>query len=167
MIKTYIKKLPVFTVLLLTFGACDLERLESAQEVADGGGTLDTFTAYTIDATDPTGSNVYGRIVFWKTDLDQTLVQISLYNTITDVLHPALLVAGAAGTGTTTMMPLDEVDGNTGELSDNKFFLIADPSFYESILALDAHVSIVLSATDDTIVATGNLGVHAEPVDMN
>ncbi|MEO9512370.1 MAG: hypothetical protein ABJN84_14515 [Flavobacteriaceae bacterium] len=167
MIKTYIKKLSVFTVLLIAFSSCNIERLESAQETAEGGGTIDTFTAYTIDSSDPTGSNVYGRIVFWKTDLDQTLVQISLYNTIDDILHPAILVDGAAGVGTTTLMTLDEVDGSTGELSDNKFFLISDTAFYDSISVLDAHVSISLSPSDDTIVAMGDIGANADPVDSN
>lgn len=167
MIKTYISKISILTLLLVTFSSCDLEPLESAQEVAEGGGTLDTYTAYTIDSTDPAGSNVFGRIVFWKTDLDQTLIQISLYNTITDIMHPALLIDGAAGVGTTTMMTLDEVDGSTGELSDSKFFLIADTAFYDSITSLDAHVSISLSPTDATIVATGDLGTHAEPVETN
>lgn len=167
MIKTYIKKLSVFTVLLITFSSCDLEPLESAQEVAEGGGTLDTYTAYTINSTDPTGSNVYGRIVFWKTDLSQTLVQISLYNTVADIMHPVLLVDGAAGIGTATMMTLDDVDGSTGELTTSKFFLIADTAYYDSITTLDAHVSISLSPTDDTIVATGDLGINAEPVETN
>lgn len=167
MIKTYIKKLSVFTVVLITFVSCDLERLESAQETAVGGGTLDTFTAYTIASTDPSGSNVYGRIVFWQTSLDQTLVQISLYNTIDDTLHPVLLVDGAAGVGTTTMMILDDVNGSTGELATNKFFLIADTAFYDSVTSLDAHVSIALSSDDSTIVAAGDIGINAEPVDSN
>lgn len=167
MIKTYIKRVSIFMLVLVAFGSCDLERLESAQSAADGGGTIDTYTAYTINPTDPTGSNVYGRIVFWKTDLSQTLVQISLYNTVADIMHPAILVEGAAGIGTTTMMTLDEVDGSTGELSDNKFFLIADTAYYDSIITLDAHVSISLSPTDDTIVATGDIGINAEPVETN
>lgn len=165
--KAYINRISFLIVVLITFNSCDLERLESAQSVADGGGTLDTYTAYTIASTDPMGSNVYGRIVFWKTDLDQTLVQISLYNTIDDIFHPAVLVDGAAGIGTTTMMTLDDVDGSTGELSTNKFLLIPDTSFYDSISGLDAHVSIALSATDATIVASGDLGINAEPVDSN
>lgn len=167
MIKTYIEKLSVFTILILVLSSCDLERLESAQETAEGGGTIETFTAYTIDSTDPMGSNVYGRIVFWKTDLDQTLVQISLYNTIDDILHPAVLVNGAAGVGTTTMMAIDDVDGSTGELSTNKFFLIADTAFYDSVATLDAHVSVSLSASDATIVAAGDIGANADPVDSN
>lgn len=165
--KTYIARLILVTLVLFVANSCDLERLESAQEVAEGGGTLDRFTAYTIDSTDPMGSNVYGRIVFWKTDLDQTLVQISLYNTVADFLHPAILVEGAAGIGTSEMMTLDEVDGSTGELSDSKFFLIPDTAYYDTITTLDAHVSISLSPTDGIIVATGNLGINADPVDSN
>ncbi len=165
--KTYINKISVLALLLITFSSCDLEPLQSAQEVAEGGGTLDSYIAYTIDSTDPTGSNVYGRIVFWKTDLSQTLVQISLYNTVADFLHPAVLVEGAAGAGTNTMMTIDDVDGNTGELATNKFFLIADTAFYDSITTLDTHVSIALSPSDDTIVATGDIGINAEPVETN
>ena len=167
MIKTYTHKIGILILLLTVLSSCDLEPLESAQEVAAGGGTLDTYTAYTIASTDPEGTNVNGRIVFWKTDLNQTLVQISLFNTVPDILHPALIVDGAAGVGTTVMMPLDEVNGTTGELSDNKFFLIADTAFYDSVTSLDAHVSIRLSAADDTIVATGNLGTNADPVETN
>ncbi|WP_299797706.1 hypothetical protein [uncultured Maribacter sp.] len=167
MIKQYIEKISILTLLLIAFSSCSLERLESAQEVAEGGGTINTFTAYTIDSTDPMGSNVYGRIVFWKTELNQTLVQISLYNTIEDTLHPAVLIDGEVGVGTSVSMTLDDVDGTTGELADNKFFLISDTSFYDSIASLDAHVSIALSTDDDTVVAEGNIGTNATPVDSN
>lgn len=167
MIKQYIEKVSILTLLLIAFSSCSLERLESAQEVAEGGGTIDTFTAYTIDSTDPMGSNVYGRIVFWKTELDQTLVQISLYNTIEDTLHPAVLIDGEVGVGTSVSMTLDDVDGTTGELADNKFFLISDTSYYDSIASLDAHVSISLSSDDATVVAEGNIGANAMPVDSN
>ena len=167
MIKTYIKQLSVILLVLVAFSSCQLDRLESAQSAADGGGTIDTFTAYTIDSTDPKGSNVYGRIVFWKTELDQTLVQISLYNTIEDTLHPAILVDGLAGVGTTTIMTLDDVDGTTGELATSKFYLITDTTFYDSLAELDAHVSVSLSASDDTIVAIGDIGANADPVDSN
>lgn len=167
MIKSYINKISFLVLLVITFGSCDLEPLQSAQEVAEGGGTLETYTAYTINSTDPMGSNVYGRIVFWKTDLDQTLVQISLYNTIEDIMHPAVLIDGAAGVGTAVMMPLDAINGSTGEFSTSKFFLISDTSFYDGVMALDAHVSISLSDSDDTIVATGDIGINVDPVDMN
>jgi len=77
MIKTYINKVVCLIAMLVIFNACDLKRLEPAQETAEGGGTVETFTAYAIASVDPT-TNISGRVVFWKTDLDQTLVQISL-----------------------------------------------------------------------------------------
>lgn len=173
--KRYITRLSLLTIFLLAFSSCELERLESAQETAPGGGTLTEFKAYTIESTDPMGSNVNGRIVFWKTNLEQTLVQISLYNTIPGELHPALIFEGAVGTDVTTMMTLDSVDGDSGELSQSKFFIIPDTDFYDSIEedvdaginGLDAHINIYLNPTDDTIVATGNIGSNADPVASN
>ena len=95
------------------------------------------------------------------------MVQISLFNTIPDFLHPALILEGAAGTGGATMVTLDEVSGDTGELNENKLFLISDTAFYDTVVTMDSHVNIYLSEMDDTIVATGNLGANAEPVEMN
>jgi hypothetical protein len=165
--KTYIPRLSLIAAVLLVFSSCDLERLEAETAAAPGGGTLTEFTAYTIDSTDPDGSNVNGRIVFWETSLDQTLVQISLYNTIPGLLHPALVLEGAAGLGGPTMLTLDEVSGDTGELNENKLYLISDTGFYDTITTMDSHISIYLSPSDDTIVATGDLGINAEPVDSN
>lgn len=164
--KTYIKNTILFLA-VVTFLSCEQERLDPVLTTADGGGTLNTYTAYTIDSTDPEGSNVYGRIVFYQTTTEQTLVQIALYNTVDGLMHPALIIDGAAGMGTTTMMALDTVDGSDGEFSSSKFFVITDSAFYDSVTSLDAHVSISLSAADDTIIATGNLGVNAEPVETN
>ena len=167
MIKTYIQRISIVTLLLMSFGSCDIERLDSAQEVAEGGGTLTNFTAYTIEPTDPDGSNVFGRVVFWQTDLDQTLVQVSLYNTVPGLQHPVLILEGAVGTSTATDIDLATVSGETGELDANKFFLIADTTFYDTLPTLDAHISIFLSESDDTVVASGNLGANADPVETN
>ena len=90
-----------------------------------------------------------------------------MYNTIEDTFHPAVIIDGAVGVGTSVLTTLDDVDGTTGELTENKFFLIADTSFYDSLETLDAHVSIALSTVDDTIVAEGNIGANATPVDSN
>jgi len=165
--KTNIKNLSLVTLFLMIVSSCELERLDAATEAAPGGGTLSEYTAYTIDSTDPDGSNVFGRIVFWKTPLDQTLIQVSLYNTIDGLMHPALLLQGASGTSTTTLLELDDVSGSSGEFSTDKFVLIPDTSFYESIEGLDANVSIFLSDNDNTIVASGDIGMNAMPVDSN
>ncbi|MEH6512510.1 MAG: hypothetical protein V7734_05355 [Maribacter arcticus] len=164
--KTYIKHI-VILVVTIGFFSCEQERLEPILTTADGGGKLTTYTAYTIDSTDPDGSNVYGRIVFWKSTLDQTLVQISLYNTVPGLLHPALIIDGAVGSGGTAMITLDNVSGETGELDTSKFYVITDTSFYDSISSMDSHIDIYLSTTDDTLVATGDLGSNADPVEYN
>lgn len=157
-------------LLVLVFGlfSCEQERLEPILTTAEGGGTLNEYVAYDIPSTDPAGSNVYGRVVFYKTTLNQTLVQISLYNTIDDLMHPALVLAGPTGTNTSTVLALDNIDGNTGEFSESKFFIITDTAFYDSLEGeaanLDAHVSIYLSDADDTVVAAGDIGINALPV---
>ncbi|CAM3556858.1 hypothetical protein ZORO111903_19725 [Zobellia roscoffensis] len=164
--KTYKTIILIFTVALGLL-SCEQERLEPVLTTAEGGGTLSTYLAYTIESTDPSGSNVYGRVVFYKTTLDQTLVQVSLYNTVEDLMHPALILDGAIGTETTTVTTLDTVDGSTGEFASSKFFVITDETYYDAIETMDAHINIYLSATDDTIVASSDLGLNAEPVESN
>lgn len=166
MIKTTLKSITCMVALLLIF-SCEQERLEPELGVAPGGGTLTTFMAYTIDSTDPDGSNVYGRIVFWKDNLNRTLVQVSLYNTVPDLLHPALILGGSTATAGATLITLDNVSGNTGELNNSKFYIITDTAFYGSLDSLNAHINIYLSGSDDTIVASGNLGANAAPVASN
>ncbi len=157
-------------LLIVVFGmfSCEQERLEPILTTAEGGGTLNEYVAYDIPSTDPTGSNVYGRVVFYKTTLSQTLVQISLYNTVADLLHPALVLEGPTGTTMSTILTLDTIDGGTGEFSNSKFFIITDTAFYDSLegeaASLNAHVNIYLSDADDTIVASGDIGVNATPV---
>ena len=165
--RQYINNILLLTMIFALLISCEQERLDPVLTTAEGGGTLDNYIAYSVMSTDPMGSNVYGRIVFYETTLDQTLVQLSLYNTIDGEMHPALIVDGAADMGSTTIIALDDVSGSTGEFMTNKFFVITDTDFYDSIMTLDAHVSISLSPSDDTIVATGDLGINADPVETN
>lgn len=165
--KKYIQNIALLIVVFGMF-SCEQERLEPILTTAEGGGTLNEYVAYDIASTDPTGSNVYGRIVFYKTTLDQTLVQISLYNTVADLMHPALVLEGPIGTSMSTVITLDDIDGSTGEFSNSKFFIVTDTAFYDSLegeaASLDAHVSIYLSDADNTIVASGDIGINAMPV---
>ncbi|MGO4918494.1 hypothetical protein [Maribacter spongiicola] len=165
--RNYIKNILLLTLVFGLLVSCEQERLDPVLTAAEGGGTLNSYIAYSVMSTDPDGSNVYGRIVFYETTLNQTLVQLSLYNTIDGEMHPAVIVDGAADMGSTTIITLDDVSGSTGEFMTNKFFVITDTDFYDSIMTLDAHVSISLSPTDDTIVATGDLGINADPVEAN
>lgn len=165
--RNYIKNIVIVTMVFGLFISCEQERLAPVLTTAEGGGTLDEYIAYSIMPTDAMTADVNGRIVFYKTTLSETLVQLSLYNTIDGEMHPALIVDGAAGMGTSTVVTLDDVSGSTGEFMTNKFFVITDTDFYDSIMTLDAHVSISLSPSDDTIVATGDLGINADPVETN
>ncbi|WP_373518989.1 hypothetical protein [Pricia sp.] len=157
-------------LLIVAFGmlSCEQERLDPIHTTAEGGGTLNEYVAYDIASTDPTGSNVYGRVVFYKTTLEQTLVQISLYNTVENLMHPALVLEGASGSSMSSILSLDDIDGSTGEFSNSKFFIITNTAFYDSLegetASLDAHVSIYLSDSDNTIVASGDIGINAMPV---
>lgn len=168
--KKYIQNILLLSIAIVSF-SCEQERLDPILTTAEGGGTLTEYVAYTIESTDPMGSNVNGRVVFYKTPIEQTLVQISLYNTIADIMHPAVLLEGASGTSMTPMMTLDNIDGSTGEFSSSKFFVITDTAFYDSLesgtASLDANVSIFLSEADNTIVASGGVGVNAMPVETD
>ncbi|SHJ26083.1 hypothetical protein [Pseudozobellia thermophila] len=159
----------ILLVALISVGllSCEQERLEPILTTAEGGGTLTQYIAYSVESTDPGGANVNGRVVFWKNNLDQTLVQIALYNTIEGEMHPAVILSGPVGDETTTMMELDDVSGDTGEFGSSKFFVISDTAFYDSILEMDAHINIYLGPSDNTIVATGGLGTNAEAVESN
>lgn len=156
-----------FLFAFLLIASCEQDRLEPALETADGGGTLTRFTAYTIDSTDPEGSNVNGRIVFWQDRSNRTLVQISVYNTVPGLQHPALILDGAVGMDNEIILDLGSVSGDTGELASSKFFIVDDADYYSSIAEMDSHINIYLSESDDIIVATGDLGSNAEPVDTN
>ena len=159
--------LSFFSIMTLAFFSCDQERLEPVMNVADGGGTLTSYLAYSIDSIPGQQTHIYGRIVFWEDNLGQTLVQVSLYNTIQDAVHPALLEEGVAGAGSTVLTELYDISGNTGELSVNKFFVIPDKEYFNGIPGMDMHINIYLGRGDDTIVAAGDLGLNADPVESN
>lgn len=170
--RKYIKQTMYLAIIISVLSSCTQERLDPILTAVDGGGTLDEYVAYTINSEDPMGTNVYGRVVFWKTDLDQTLVQVSLYNTTDDTSLPTLILEGMTGVGTTTLMTLDDIDGSLGEFSD-KFFAIEDTDFYDTLegtddimASYDAHISIY-DEDGITILASGDIGTNADPVESN
>ncbi len=170
MMKKYVRSILLLAA-IIGIVSCEQERLEPILTTAEGGGALNKYVAYELASTDPMGSNVNGRIVFYKTTLNQTLVQVSLYNTLESIMHPALILEGPTGAETATITALDSVDGSTGEFVSSKFYVITDTAFYDSLegetASLDAHVSIYLSSDDDTIVASGDIGINAIPVETN
>ena len=147
--------------LLLTNAACEQENLEPELAVAPGGGTLTGYSAYTISAA--TADDVYGRVVFWKSNTGGTLVQISLYNTAEGVDYTTGIFDGTVADGATTkLMDFYTISGATGEFSTHKFFVIENKDFYSSLTDLDGHVKI-LSGAD--VIASGDVGLNATPVE--
>ena len=148
-------------VMTLFFSACEQEGVEPYLNAAPGGGTVTTFKAYTLDSI-PGAGNIYGRVVFWLDNANNTLVQISLYNTKTGVSYPSGIFQGpVAGGPSGSVSTLTPVDGEKGEFAPYKYFVIDNDDFFDDIDDLDAHVTIFLDATP---VAGGDVGKNAEPV---
>jgi hypothetical protein len=149
-------------LILNVFTACEQEGVEPSLQVAPGGGTLTSYSAYTISyVAGP--DDVYGRIVFWKESTGKTLVQVSLYNTVEGTSYTTGLFSGTAASGSgNKVQDLYTISGATGEFETHKFFVIADADFYGSLSSLDAHIKI-LSASD--LIASGDVGVNATPVE--
>ncbi len=164
MIKYTRYKLWLLLILFMTV-ACEQERLEPVLTTADGGGVLSKFIAYSIEPSDGS-TEVSGRIVFWKDRLSRTLVQVSLYNTTPEMELPAMIVAGPMGEDGSVLTELYAISGESGELSDHKFFMISDTEYFDNIPSLDAHINIYHQDGID-ILASGNLGLNTEPVELN
>ena len=65
--RQYINNILLLTMIFGLLISCEQERLDPVLTTAEGGGTLDNYIAYSVMSTDPMGSNVYGRIVFYET----------------------------------------------------------------------------------------------------
>jgi len=148
-------------VFLFIATSCEQDKVEPELNTAPGGGTLSAFKAYTLAATD--AQDIHGRIVFWKDNADNTLVQISLYNTIETDFYPSGIFDGESDEASETeLVSLYAVNGATGEFSTSKFFVINDKTFYDELDSFDAHVQVFLG---DDAIAIGDVGVNATPVD--
>lgn len=163
------KYILVLSLFVLSLVSCDQERLEPVSTVADGGGKLDTYMAYTIGTESET--DMYGRIVFYLDDLGRTQVQVSVYNSTVGTMYPTAIMVGAIGDESTTSMALYDLEGKEAsglfyaELSDSKFYTITDTTFYDALPSLDAHINVYSGAGD--IIAAGNIGANADPVETN
>lgn len=159
-IKRSILVLLSLCLIITLITSCEQENPEPEMNAAPGGGTISTYKAYTLDAV--TAADISGRVVFWQDNNNNTLVQISLYNTEKDALYPTAIFDGAVAEASATKLePLYDVDGTTGAFSVSKFYIINDKDFFTSLTTYDAHVSVLLG---DDIVATGDVGANATPV---
>lgn len=163
-LKTKIASVIMTALVAVTFlSACEQVSVNPELGAAPGGGTITTFKAYTLDSI-PGKGRVYGRVVFWLDNANNTLVQVSLYNTKAGSSYPSGLYKGAvAGGSTASLSALTPVDGEAGEFAPYKYFVVGKKDFYESLDELDGHVSIFLG---DAAVAVGDVGLNAEPVQV-
>jgi len=146
---------------LLMLTACEQDKAEPELNTAPGGGTLSTFKAYTLTSTDD--KEIYGRIVFWKDNASNTLIQISLYNTVDGEIYPSGIFEGDADAASDeSLTTLYAISGETGEFSTSKFFVVSDKTFFDGLNEFDAYVQVFL---DDDAIAVGNVGLNADPVD--
>jgi len=152
---TLIAILATFTLLV----SCEQTGVEPQLNAAPGGGTLSAYRAYELKPA--TADNVYGRVVFWRDNANNTLVQISLYNTTEDSAYPSGIYKGSEAVPAAKLLELYNIDGTTGEFGTSKFYVIGDKNFYESLKALDAHIRIMAGST---LVASGNVGKNTKPV---
>lgn len=153
---------PTFGILLSLFflTSCEQQVYEPNLSAAPGGGTISTYMAYTLASAD--GTNVYGRVVFYKYSSSVTLVQVGLYNTASGTSYSSSIYQGKlAESAGTVLKPLDAISGATGEFSSNKYFAINEAGFYEKLSTYNANVKIMAGAT---LVASGNIGANATPV---
>lgn len=153
----------LFLILIGLSTACEQQNYEPNMNVAAGGGTLSTYKAYTLASTD--GKNIYGRVVFYKYNSTVTLVQIGLYNTASGASYASSIYKGKlSATTLTALKPLDSISGTTGEFATNKYFTISEAGFYDNLSTYDANVKIMLGST---LVANGNIGANATPVEQS
>lgn len=151
----------VAVIIFIALVSCEQDPVTPKLATAPGGGTLSNYKAYALDPA-PGQGDVSGRVVFWKDNANNTLVQISLYNTSEDTGYPTGLYKGSADAGPVAeLMPLYSIDGTTGEFGVSKFYVIGDKNFYNGIDALDAHIRILAGST---LIASGNVGRNSKPV---
>ena len=148
-------------IILCVLTSCEQSGVEPSLGVAPGGGTLTSYSAYSISyIAGP--DEVEGRVVFWKESTGKTLVQVSLYNTVEDVSYTTGLFSGTAASGSVVkIQDLYTISGSTGEFETHKFFVIDDADFYSSLSSFDAHIKILVG---DDLVASGDVGLNATPV---
>ncbi|WP_258102375.1 hypothetical protein [Marinoscillum pacificum] len=161
----------ILTYSSLAFYSCEQERLEDALEIADGAGTLTSYMAYQLDSVAGT-SDVYGRAVFWKGLEGYTYLQISLNNVPSDAVYPSAVYAGSTTASGSELMELYTIENtgegyDFGEFSTSKYYVITTDGFYDGLQTYDANIKVMAGSSDNTIIALGDIGINADPVETN
>jgi hypothetical protein len=104
--------------------------------------------------------DISGTATFKERKSGKTLVEILLQNTPEEGSHPSHIHANSAVEGGGVMIPLNNVNGDTGlgqtDISEDKN---QNPLTYEDLIAYDGHIMVHLSADEiSTIVSRGDIG---------
>ena len=168
-IKNISRLVLALTILIATY-ACEQESIEPLLVTEDGAGTLINFKAYEISDMTGLPDSAYGRIVFWQGLDAKTLVQLSMYNVSEgEIFQTEMIESSLVSPGDAIMSMYDVVNTGEGydfgEFATSKYFVIDDLDFYSGLPDLDAHV--VLMNQSGTIIAAGDIGMNAIPIDEN
>lgn len=154
------RTITLLLIMTVVLSSCEQENYEPNLTAAPGGGTVTTYTAYTLSPTTP--DDISGRIVFYKYSSKVTLVQIGLYNTSEELSYSAAIFSGALAASGGSIVALDEVSGATGAFGTDKFFVINSEGFYDALADYDANVKVMF---ESATVSEGDIGMNAEPVE--
>jgi hypothetical protein len=115
-------------------------------------------TAYVLNEVNTSG--ISGNVTFYARNSGEALAVILLQNTIIGEMNPANIYSNDIATGGSIIFTFNPVDGDTGMSQTNVAVLDDDTVFgYEDVLGIDAHINVLLSNIQPTIVISqGNIG---------
>ncbi len=104
---------------------------------------------------------ISGTAKFSERKNGEALARIELTNAIPGTEHPAYIYTNTALEGGSIAFTFNNIDGDTG-LSRTNISALDDgtPFLYEDIIAFHGYVNVHLSASDDTVIAQGDIGIN-------
>ncbi len=103
---------------------------------------------------------ISGSVTFHERESGKTLVEIMLQNTLDGGSHPSHIHVNSVAEGGGVVVPLNNVDGDTG-IGQTDVFQDKDqnPLSYSDLIEYDGHVMVHLSSNEiSTIIARGDIG---------
>jgi len=119
-------------------------------------GVSKTYTLVTRDIPE-----ISGNAKFSERKNGEALARIELTNAIPGTEHPAHIHFNTALEGGAIAFTFNNINGDTG-LSRTNVSALDDgtPFLYEDLIAFDGYVNAHLSASDDTVIAQGDIGIN-------
>ncbi|MFC5195720.1 CHRD domain-containing protein [Bizionia hallyeonensis] len=119
-------------------------------------GVSKTYTLGTRDIPE-----ISGNAKFSERKNGEALARIELTNAIPGTEHPAHIHLNTALEGGAIAFTFNNINGDTG-LSRTNVSALDDgtPFLYEDLIAFDGYVNAHLSASDDTVIAQGDIGIN-------